>query len=127
MAHIVVVYHGRICKAFTTPFKTQTNIFYAMNIGTQFLCCNVQNLFPCFLFIAVITVFTLMCHFRYWISLNVVLHALHTFIAVFIYNHVSSIDFFYIIIIYLNFDCLCNYTFFLNMYLCLFSFFIAFV
>ena len=86
---------SRKCKSFIKSFITKQNKIFAMNIGTQFVCGTVQSLHLCWLFFfSSRNVSYLMCYFRYWIFLNILLHTFHVIKAVCLFTIISSIDIF---------------------------------
>ena len=72
------------------------------------------------------TLSALMCFFRHWIFLNVLLHALHVCIVVTFFVIMCLAKKIHFIFIYLNCVCLCNSAFIHIICLCFFSFSIAF-
>ena len=69
LEHLLVGYHGRVCKSLIAALKQNKNIFYAMNTVTQFLW---HWLSYCSMNIFRVDVF-----FRSLIFLKVLLHAFH--------------------------------------------------
>ena len=72
------------------------------------------------------TLSALMCFFRHWIFLNVLLHVLHVCIVVALFVIMCLANKVHFIFIYINFVCLCNSAFIHIICVCFFSFSIAF-